>query len=84
MALPACAALRVHVPTVTSVTVAPLVPVVVHTFGVNVLKVTASDDDALALTVNVGVMSERSGSAAKVIVCDAGIIRMLAVVVTAA
>ena len=64
-ALPACAAWIVHVPTATIVTVAPLT---VHTAVVVDEKVTASADDAVALTVNVPVPSALFDNAPKVIV----------------
>jgi hypothetical protein len=49
LALPACVAWTVHVPTATSVTVAPAT---VHTPTVVEAKLTAKPEEAVALTVN--------------------------------
>ena len=71
MALPPCAARIVQVPVVTKVTV---VPETVHTGGVSDEKLTGNPDDAVALTVNGDADSERSASAAKLIIWSAGVI----------
>jgi hypothetical protein len=63
--LPACAAWIVQEPTATSVTVAPDT---VHVAGVVELKVTASPDDAVALTVNGAVPNAWFESVPKVMV----------------
>jgi hypothetical protein len=65
LALPACVAWIVQVPTATSVTVAPDT---VQTAEVVEAKLTARPDDAVALTVNGAVPSARFESAPKVMV----------------
>ena len=50
MAFPAWLALTVHVPALTKVMVAPLVPPEVHTAGVVVVKVTGNPDEEVAVT----------------------------------
>lgn len=73
-ALPACAALIVHVPTAASVAV---VPDTVHTAGVVDPKVTASPEDAVALTVNGALPNARLESAPKVMVWPPCVMRKL-------
>ena len=65
VALPACDARTVHVPTATKVTVLPLA---VHTGTVSDAKLTASADDAVAPIENGAVPSGRSVKAPNVIV----------------
>ena len=64
MALPAWLATMVHVPAMSKVMVAPLVPPAVHTVGVVVVKVTARPEVAVPLTV--------SGDWAKVALAELG------------
>ena len=57
-----------HGPVLTSVRVAPLVPPVVQTPGVNDVTVTASPDDAVAVTVTGDCARVRFGNAPSVMV----------------
>ena len=64
--MPACDAWIVQVPTLTIVTVEPLT---VQTDGVSDVKLTASPEDAVALSVNGDVPQGLLPSAPKVMVC---------------
>ena len=61
----------VQVPALTKVIVAPLVPPAVHTAGVDVVKVTARPDDAVAVTVRGEAARVFEEIAAKVIFWEA-------------
>ncbi len=62
-----------HIPAVARVMVAPAVPPEVHTEGVVVVKLTASPDEAVALTVTGESARVSLANAPKVMVWDAGV-----------
>ena len=66
MALPVCVALMAQRPAATSVTV---LPETVQMVGVVEAKLTARPDEAVAVTVNGGVLSGTFGNGAKLMVC---------------
>ena len=84
VALPACAARTLQVPPPSSVSLAPFVPVALHTDGVVVVNETASSDDAEAASATGECATVVRAGAAKVIVCGSLVTTKLRVTVGAA